>query len=142
MIAIVLVFALIATILFIERSGIKYNYNQTKLDFLPSENVVTKLSANAKLEKNTLVLWDSQQIDSAAAMDEFAIIFSDMNVGYEAVDLSKSPFPDLADYSIVVVVMSDLFPMGENVIVLRDWVHEGGKVLFALTLQKNIYVPT
>lgn len=140
MIAIVLVFALITTILFIERSGIKYNYNKTNLDFLPSENVVTKVAANAKLEKTTLVLWDSQQQDSVNAMEEFPIILSDMKVGYESLDLSKNPFPDLADYSIVVVVMSDLFPMGENVIALRDWVYEGGRVQFVLSLQKNIYV--
>ena len=140
MIVVMLVFALISAILFLERSGISYNYNKPSLGFLPEENIVTKAEALAPLSKNTVVLWDSAQADSAAAMDEIENTLSDMKVGYDAVDLSNSPFPDLNRYDTAVIVISNLFPVGQNVIKLNDWVYDGGRALFALSMQKNIYV--
>lgn len=140
MIIVAFVFALIALILFMERSGISYNYNKQRLAFMPQENIVTKVEANANLTKNTVVLWDSTQIDSVAAMEEFTVILSDMKVGYDAFDLSQVPFPDINQYGISVVLMSDLSPMGQNVIALNDWIYAGGRAQFPLTFQKNIYV--
>ncbi|MBR2471374.1 MAG: DUF2194 domain-containing protein, partial [Clostridia bacterium] len=122
MIAVILVFALISLVLFLERSGISYNYDKPDLAFLPQENIVTKTKANANLKKSTLVLWDSMQPDSVNAMEEFAVILADMKVGYEAVDLSQTPFPDINEYRVAVVLMSDLSPMGQNVIALNDWI--------------------
>ena len=140
MLVVTLVFALITAILFIERSGISYNYNKPQLEFLPLVNVITKEEANAALKKNTVLLWDSTQIDSVNAMDEFPQILKDMKVGYDAIDLSVSEFPDLSLYNKAVILISDLSPIGENVITLNDWVLNGGRLQFALTLQKNIYV--
>lgn len=140
MLVVALMFAIIAVVLFVERSGINYNYSKPVLNLVPEEKIVTKASANATLEKTTLILWDSTQGDSTNAMEEFPVIFNDMKVGYDAVDLSQNPFPDLSGYNAVVVLMSDLAPMGQNVVTLNDWVYSGGKVQFALTLQKNIYV--
>ena len=139
MLTVILVFALIAFVLFVERSGINYKYDKADLEFLSKSNIVTKASSNAQLKKTTLVLWDSKQSDSIEAMEEFKIIFSDMKVGYRLIDLSKKEFPDLSKYSTVVVLISDISPMGESVITLKDWVHSGGNVQFALTLQKSIY---
>lgn len=140
MLAVFAVFAAIAVILFVERSGISYNYDNPNLDFLPAENIVTKTEANAYLEKNTVVLWDSTQQDSADAMEEFVVILSDMKIGYDAIDLSKSAFPDLAKYKTAIVLISDLSVMGENVITLNSWIYAGGRAQFALTFQKNIYI--
>ncbi len=140
MIVVMLVFALISAILFLERSGISYHYNKPSLGFLPEENIVTKAEALAPLSKNTVVLWDSTQADSVQAMEDILVILSDMKVGYNAVDLANSPFPDLNQYQIAVVVISDLAPVGQNVIALNDWVYSGGRALFALSMQKNIYV--
>jgi len=139
MLAIVLIFSLIAFVLFVERSGISYNYNKQSLPFLPEEKIVTKAEAVSSVRKDTLVLWDSQQEDSANAIDEISVILSDMRVGYEAVDLSKSELPDLKKYTKAVVVISNLMPIGQKIIDLVDWVHEGGQVQFVLALQKNIY---
>lgn len=139
MLAVIFVFAVIAAILFVERSGISYNYEKSDLYFLPEENVVTKTQANYVLEKDTLVLWDSKQPDSANAMDEFYAILSDMKVGYNAVDLSENLFPELSNYNKAVILLSDITPIGQDVVALRDWVYEGGKLQFALTLQKSIY---
>ncbi len=99
MLAVALVFAVIAFILFVERSGIRYNYDKAELDFMPKENIVTKAKANISLQKNTIILWDSTKPDSNSAMEEFSILFSDMKVGYDAVDLATNPFPDLSGYN-------------------------------------------
>ena len=139
MLVVAFVFAVIALVLFVERSGISYNYGKSNLDFMPSECVVTKEKANESLKKDTLVLWDSTQWDSVDAMDQFSYILSDMKVGYKSVDLSKKDFPDLSKYDTAVVLIGDLTPMGEDVIKLKDWVYDGGKVQFAITIQKSIY---
>ncbi len=137
---VIFVFALIALILFMERSGISYNYDKADLSFMPQENIVTKTQANANLKKTTLVLWDSAQPDSVNAMEEFRVILADMKVGYEAVDLSQNEFPDISAYKTAIVVMSELSSIGQNIITLNDWIYAGGKVQFALPLQKDIYV--
>ncbi len=139
MIVVMLVFALIAVVLFVERSGINYNYNNPTIELMPEEKIVTKADANKSLKKTTLVFWDSTQEASADALAEFEVIFADMKVGYKAVDLSGTELPDLSDYDTAVVLMSDLFPFGQEIINLIEWVEGGGRVQFALTLQKNIY---
>ncbi len=139
-IAVILVFALIALILFMERSGISYNYDKPNLAFMPQEYIVTKTAANTNLKKTTLVLWDSTQTDSVNAMEEFVVILADMKVGYDAIDLSQTPFPDISAYKTAIVVMSELSLIGQNIITLNDWIYAGGRVQFALTLQKDIYV--
>ena len=139
MIVVMLVFALITVVLFVERSGINYNYNNPTIELLPEEKIVTKADANKSLKKTTLVFWDSTQEESVDALAEFEVIFADMKVGYKAVDLSRTDLPDLSDYDTAVVLMSDLFPFGQEIINLIEWVEMGGRVQFALTLQKNIY---
>lgn len=139
MIVVMLVFALITVVLFVERSGINYNYNNPTIELMPEEKIVTKADANKSLKKTTLVFWDSTQKASADALAEFEVIFADMKVGYKAVDLSRTELPDLSDYDTAVVLMSDLFPFGQEIINLIEWVEGGGRVQFALTLQKNIY---
>ncbi len=140
MLVVALMFALMAVVLFVERSGIQYNYNKNSLGFMEEESVVTKREANEWIEKNTLVLFDATQPESRDALDEFPTILSDMKVGCDACDLSENAFPDLSKYDKVIVLLTDLEPVGENIITLRDWVYDGGAVMFALTLKRDIYV--
>ena len=138
-IAVTLIFALIAAILFVERSGIQVNYEQKVLDFLPEAQIITKAEACEGLEKKTLVLYDSSEADSVSCFEQFSVMFMDMKIGYEPVDVSTATVTDFSSYEIVVVLVSDLSPLGEGLITLCDWVHEGGNALFALTLQKTPY---
>lgn len=134
-----LVFVIISCILFVERSGIQYNYESRQLDFLPKEKIITKAEAAKKSQKETLILWDSQKKDSTFAWEQFKIMFADMKVGYDAYDLSTAEFPDVSKYKKAVVVMSDLTPVGKHVLRLCDWVHDGGSLMFAMSLEKNPY---
>lgn len=138
-IAVVLVFAMISAILFLERSGIRFNYEKRRLDLLPADRVVTKAEASAALEKNTLVLYDSSREACTLAYRQFEVILTDMKIGYELVDLSAAAAYNFNNYEVVVVLLYDLTPLGENVLTLCDWVYGGGSVLFPMTLEKNIY---
>jgi len=87
-ICIVLVFSLIAAILFVERSGIQVNYQKVSLDAVPEDTVITKATAFKKSPKNTLLLFNSAKENSMQAYEQFQVIFEDMKVGYDAVDVS------------------------------------------------------
>lgn len=137
---IVLVFALIAAILFVELSGVRANYTQKQLDLLPADRVVTKAAACAALTEDTLLLYSSEDAASAAAYDQFAVILADMKRGTRAVNLAVEPMPALEPYAVVVVLFSDLSHVGDKLIDLCNWVRDaGGGVYFPLTIEKNAY---
>lgn len=137
--AVTLIFALIAVILFFERSGIRVNYEKRRLDLLPADKIVTTEDAFKSVEKNTLLLYDSSRTDCALAYSQFKVILSDMKVGYDAVDVSSSAKYDFDKYEAVILLLCDLTPMGESVLSLSDWVYGGGNAMFAMTLEKNAY---
>ena len=137
--AIALVFTLIAAVLLIELSGVRFRYTQKSLDLLEKEQIVTKLQAVSSLKKDTLVLYSSADQASAGAFEQFEIILQDMKVGFLPVDLSASKVPDVAKFSVVIPLFSDLSHLGNSLISLCEWVSEGGNVLFPLTLDKNAY---
>ena len=138
--AIVLVFALIATILLVELSGVQTQYNQKTLELLQKDQIVTKMAAYNSLRKDTLLLYSSQNNVSASAYEQFEVILADMKMGTNAVDLSVDAIPEFQDYRIVIVLFSDLSHIGERLVDLCRWVREdGGNVYFPLTIDKNAY---
>ena len=140
MLVILGVFLMIAVFLFAERSGIQYTEKNRKVAYLSQEEVVTEQMAAKSLPKTCLVLRNSEDEASVAAWEQFQQIFKDMKVGTDVVDLqSASSIPDYHAYETVVVLLSDVSPLKENLMELCDWVSEGGNVLFALTLQKTAY---
>jgi len=136
---VVAVFAIIAVILFVQLSGVQVSYITKKLDFLPSEQVVTKTEACATLSKDTLLLYDSQNAESATAFVQFENILNDMKVGHDAVDLAQSLLPSFAPYKTVIVLLSDLAPMGDGVLTLCNWVYTGGNAWLPVALEQGPY---
>ena len=136
---IVLIFAFISIVLFIELSGVQANYTRKALAFLPKEEIVTKEQACACLEHDTLLLYHSQDKASSSAYEQFDVILDDMKVGTDRVDLSQAPIPDYRTYSVVIILFSDLSYLGDELVGICEWVHDGGNVLFPLTIDKNAY---
>ena len=134
---ILFLFLLVATILFIELSGVNALLSQRQLDLLPNDRIVLKDDANASLPKKTLLLRDSSETNSNLAYEQFYYILSDMKVGYKEVDLAKESVPLLIGYEEVIVLLSDVTPMGEAIATLAEWVKAGGKAYFPLTLESN-----
>ena len=138
--AIVLVFAVIAAILYVELSGVQFNYYQKKLDLLKTEQIVTKIEALSSVKQDTLVLYSTEDKASIQALEQFEVILTDMKYGYKAVDLSKSAVPTTNGYKTVIILFSDLSFVGDKIIDICNWVYnDAGNVYFPLTIDKNAY---
>ena len=137
--AIVLGFAIISTVLFVELTGVQFRYAQKSLELLKTENIVTKAQACSKLDTTTLVLYSSDDSASIEAFEQFEVILQDMKIGTTYVNLSVAQVPKLDSYSIVIVLFSDLSFVGNSLIDICKWVYGGGNVFFPLTLDKNAY---
>ncbi len=136
---ILLVFSLIAAILFVELSGIQVNRYEKSLALLPQDKIITKEEALASLAKHTLLLHNSADVSSQTALEQFAVILTDMKVGHASVDISKDALPSLDGFSQVIVLVSDLTPLGNSVSYLCDFVYRGGAAWFPLVLETNVY---
>lgn len=135
-VVIIVIYAVIGAILFLERSGIQYDYNTLSLELMPKEKVVSKAEALEKSDKECLVLYDSGNPDSRQALEQFEVILTDMKVGYDEIDLSKDNSYSFDQYKTAVILISDLTALGERLPDLDEWVYDGGGALFPLTQQK------
>ncbi|MBB5262974.1 hypothetical protein HNP82_000068 [Catenibacillus scindens] len=133
------VFAGIGVILFAERSGIRYSSAQISSAYIPVDESLAAREVYETVDKDCLVLMDSENASSMLAVEQFQRILLDMKVGYEMVDVQSGQSWDYDDYETLVVLMSDLSLLGEEVLAMADWVEDGGSALFALTLQKEPY---
>lgn len=133
------IFALMAAILWVELTGVQINYATKTLTLLPKEAVKTKEEALSDVRVDTLLLWDSENSYSVEALEQFDVILMDMKVGCEKADVQKKSAFDFSKYNVVIVLLSDLSPMGEDIVPLCEWVYDGGNVLFPLTMESNPY---
>lgn len=137
--AIVLVFALITVILFVELSGVKSYYAPKSLELLASGEFITKEQACASLEKNTLLLYSSKDPVSRDAYIQFCEILNDMKLGTDMINLAESKVPQAEEYDLIIILFSDLSFVGSALVDICEWVYNGGNVYFPLTLDKNAY---
>lgn len=133
------VFMVMAAVLLVELSGIRAKYASARLAYLPEEDVVTKAEAVSTLPKNTLVLWNSTEQDSQIAFAQFSVMWDDMKVGRQTVDLGSESLVLPTHHTVVVLLMADLSPLGDGLVSLCDWVHSGGRLWLPLTLEANAY---
>ena len=140
MIIVLFIFLMMGAVLYAERSGIRYQEMARQISYMEPERVVTEKEAVKTWKTTCLVLTDSTQEASMQALPDFERMFMDMRVGIEVVDVSSQALPDFSAYETVVVLLTDLSPLKEEVLALASWVEQGGSAMFALTLQKNTYV--
>lgn len=136
---VLMAFLLIGAALFIERSGVKSNVVEAKLSYLPGKTVTARQSI-AEVPTTCLVLSDSTDNDSKLAIEQLDRILLDMKVGYCVSDVMEKNIPEFSNFQTVIVLMSDLSHMGDSLMELCQWVKDGGRVLFAITIQKNSYL--
>ena len=136
------VFVAMAAILFAERSGVQYEATKFKINYLPRTEVKPAQIAMFGQPVTCLLLYDSGQEGTDLAKKQFDQILLDMKVSTQAVDVhttSLTAIPEFDRYKTVVVLMSELDPLGKRLIDLMDWVRDGGSVLFAMAPQKTTY---
>ena len=137
--SIVCIFALIAVLLFVELRGVQIYYNKKHLDPLPPDRIVTNAAACSMQSEDTLLLYSSQEPLSEAAYQQFQVILRDMKWGTTFVDVSARRVPSLERYNRVIVLLSDLAQLGDNLISICDWVRGGGNAYLPLTITENAY---
>ena len=131
------VFLLMAAMLFAERSGIRTRLQRPGRSYLTRETTLTAAQVMEELPVTCLLVCNSEDVASLDAAEQFPQILTDMKVGFAQVDLAEEPLPALEGYRTVVVTLSNLSALGENVLALADWVEQGGRALFASALQKT-----
>ena len=131
------VFLLMAAMLFAERSGIRTRLQRPGRSYLSGETTLTAAQVMRELPVTCLLVCNSEDVASLDAAEQFPQILTDMKVGFAQVDLAEEPLPALEGYRTVVVTLSNLSALGENVLALADWVEQGGRALFASALQKT-----
>ena len=131
------VFLLMAAMLFAERSGIRTRLQRPGRSYLSGETTLTAAQVMGELPVTCLLVCNSEDVASLDAAEQFPQILTDMKVGFAQVDLAEEPLPALEGYRTVVVTLSNLSALGENVLALADWVEQGGRALFASALQKT-----
>ncbi len=136
---ILFVFSLIASVLLVELSGIRANRYDKSIELMPQDMIITKDEAFTSLEKNTLLIHSSEDVSSCIAYGQFDVILADMKVGHIAVDIGNDALPSFDEFSQVIVLLSDLTPLGQKIADLCDFVHEGGAAWFPLVLETNVY---
>ena len=137
--AITIVFAVITVILFLERSGIQYQYNKLSLSFLPSDATMPKAEALAQVPKDCLLLYSSEIVESRQALEEFEMILTDMKVGHDTVDIAEVDDYDFNDYATAILLINNLSYLQDKLMELDAWVYDGGRAMFPLTLSKESY---
>lgn len=136
--AITLVFAAMAAILFLERSGIQYEYNRLSLNFLPTETTMPKARALAQADRDCLLLYDGENEESLQALEEFEMILTDMKVGHDTVDLTREDYT-FDGYTTAILLINDLSWLEGKLLELDAWVYDGGGAMLPMTMAKEIY---
>ena len=141
LLAVLVIYILIAMVLMAERSGIRVE-ESTAADavLLPVSEQVRAEDVYEKLPARYLVIADGEDEESSLALEQFDRILRDMKTGYALCDLAKESLPELAGYDACIVLLHNFYRLGEQVFSLTDYVSEGGRMLFALTLEDDPYV--
>lgn len=138
--AVLLVFLTMAVILFAERLGVQYVLNLPHVNLLDADVSITAKEAAQELPTTCLLLLDSENPSTMMALPQFQQILLDMKVGYEQVDVTLEDIPDFEAFDTVIVLMTDVSVMGEEVLTLSRWVEQGGQVLMPMSMEKESYL--
>lgn len=98
--------------LFVQKKGEWYP-TQGKKAYLTGK-VPSTASVVKNLDKDTLVLYDSENENSQMAWKQFEQILKDMRMGAKLVDVAKHESYSLSDYKKVVLLVTDLSRMEDH----------------------------
>jgi len=140
LVGVLVVYLLIGIVLLEERSGIKVTYGAGKSGgYLPVSETITAEQAVRDIPHVCLMITDSENEDSILAAEQYRRVLLDMKTGFDEVDISREDLPDLSAYRTCVLLESNLEKLGEDILTITDWVYDGGRVLFGLKLERDMY---
>jgi len=155
-ISLVLVFGVIASILFIEQSGYRVNAGSNSSSLIDEDTwyAVRNLNAGSipKSANKCLLVYASNDEECVALRDNFEYVLSSINV---SVTLQAMRVPEEDDdpaidqintinefvfenYDDIIFCTSNLSYLGVNYSDLEEWVSRGGHLMFAAGLQPTV----
>lgn len=96
-------------------------------------------SAAVQQSTECLIIADSDDEQSRILTEDMRFILDDMRTGYDIYTVGENPLPQLEDYSKVVLTLSDLGVLNEDIITLCDWVYSGGQLMNTGTFINNSF---
>lgn len=130
------VLLLLASTLFVQRTGIQYSVNSvyySDLQFLPQETIDIENYFSGK-QAESLVLYDSSVDEKyyLLLVENVQATLQSMRVKYDMYDVASNESFDLSGYKTAVVVLMDLQKGEAEIFSIMNWMESGGRVLFAL----------
>jgi hypothetical protein len=126
----------------IERAGVRYEYQLTRMAWLPSDFSAEKEAEEAA---ESVILYDSGWSESIDYKNAISFVLSSMRIPHDITDAAKDDFPDLTRYKTLVIAFNNLDIISSSIFDLNDWVESGGRVLFAvipdITTTMNMIYP-
>jgi hypothetical protein len=123
------IYLALMVILFIERSGIRYEIKQSDLGFLePSAQPMPSGYTEPAVE--SLILHDSNFPEEQVIVQTLTETLDSMRVRYDKADLNGSGEFEFQKYKTVIIAFHDLAQL-QQLHELVDWVEAGGRVLVA-----------
>lgn len=130
----ILVLGFVCLVLLTERMGIQYKA-VTFVDHAVPHNMIENKADFSKADKECLLLTDHSYTYADAYLQQLEFIMASLWVGYDKLDVASQQLPDLSKYKTVVVAFCNLNHLGNDIMTLCDWVKDGGRVMFAASLQ-------
>ncbi len=125
-------------VLFFERLGVKYDDAVTATKYLNIQEEAT-YSEEVKDEAECLVITDSTNELSNMYMEDMTFVLDEMCVAYHVVDVSQNKIPDLKAYRNVVLTISNLAVIKDDLLRITGWVEKGGSLMNTHTFDLNYY---
>lgn len=90
-------------------------------------------------EKECLVLVNSTEENSVLAWEDIRLLFGQLDVEADYVDVSSQDIPSLDGYAKVVTALVEYGILGEHAYDLMDWVSEGGGLMVYFPPQGDLF---
>lgn len=126
-----LILMLLASILLVERSEVKYKASYPSMQILAPAKVDPKEYFRGK-QSDTLVLYDSGAFAGAEHVKTVIDVLGSMQVKYDSYDVRLPRKYDLSKYNNVVVSFIDLQKYEDRLPDLMQFVERGGRLLFSI----------
>lgn len=90
-------------------------------------------------DSECLIIADSGDEQSRILTEDMEFILDDMRIGYDVYTAGEGKLPKLEEYGRIVLTISDLGLLDEDIITLCDWVHSGGQLMNTGTFINNSF---
>ena len=96
-------------------------------------------SAPVRQSAECLIIVDLDDEQSRILTEDMRFILDDMRIGYDIYTVGDGSHPNLCNYRKVVLTISDLGLLSEDIITLCDWVSSGGQLMNTGTFINNSF---